>query len=322
MAGKDPRMKELNEYSSQLIRDLIIPKLTKEVNRAKRYAGLRQVFYSLVLSRWFKDKFNQPQSGNELTKLIDSGNLSKLSSKEAWDKTAYFKAYQKSFKEGEYNLSEPVYTPTGQVIRRYMSGGTLFGNQIRIEQYSNMVDSLIAPKGAYVITGNGLTDQTAISASSALESLKDKAMGRLSQYLNEKEFYQAFLNMKEADTIVSLKEVFDNIVKSLKDKVEDVRTLADFSNTLSVLITIEEAKVILGKKEQYIKNAYETYASLNKENQLKNLADIVHELTDTALETKRLASEIEKKWAKTAGSPLKELKDKIIRMLVKIPADR
>ena len=50
---------------------------------------------------------------------------------------------------------------------------------------------------------------------------------------------------------------------------------------------------------------------------MRNLADIVHELTDTALETKRLASEIEKKWAKTAGSPLKELKDKIIRMLVK-----
>src|SRR3989339_455817 len=122
-AFSDPRLKELNQYSTQLIRELIIPKLTKEVNRAKRYAPLRQVFYSLVLSRWFKDKFNQSQSGNELTKLIDSGNLSNLSSQEAWDKTTYFQAYQKSFKEGEYNLSEPIYTPTGQVIRRYMSGG-------------------------------------------------------------------------------------------------------------------------------------------------------------------------------------------------------
>ena len=31
-------MKDLNEYSSQLIRELIIPRLTKEVNTSKSYA--------------------------------------------------------------------------------------------------------------------------------------------------------------------------------------------------------------------------------------------------------------------------------------------
>lgn len=51
---KDERSKALNEYSSQLIRELIIPRLTKEVNSSKRYAALRQVYYSLILSRWFK----------------------------------------------------------------------------------------------------------------------------------------------------------------------------------------------------------------------------------------------------------------------------
>ena len=40
----DPRMKELNQYSSQLIRDLILPKLTQEINTSKKYAQLRQVF--------------------------------------------------------------------------------------------------------------------------------------------------------------------------------------------------------------------------------------------------------------------------------------
>src|SRR3989339_41318 len=173
-AFSDPRLKELNQYSTQLIRELIIPKLTKEVNRAKRYAPLRQVFYSLVLSRWFKDKFNQSQSGNELTKLIDSGNLSNLSSQEAWDKTTYFQAYQKSFKEGEYNLSEPIYTPTGQVIRRYMSGGTVL-----------MVDSSLTVNGRFtngndfakpVINGNYIPlnypDADPVSLSSPLMIVK------------------------------------------------------------------------------------------------------------------------------------------------------
>src|SRR3989338_4093921 len=44
---KDLRLKELNQYSTQLIRELILPKLTKEVNTAKRYASLRQFSFWL-----------------------------------------------------------------------------------------------------------------------------------------------------------------------------------------------------------------------------------------------------------------------------------
>ncbi|MDO8748326.1 MAG: hypothetical protein Q7J72_04320 [Candidatus Omnitrophota bacterium] len=120
----DPRLKELNQYSTQLIRELILPKLTQKVNSSKDYANLRQVYFSLILARWFKETFkSSPQAQGDYLKLINSHNLTNLTSKQAWDKTTYFNTYQKSFKEGEYNLSEPIYTPTGQAIRRYMSGG-------------------------------------------------------------------------------------------------------------------------------------------------------------------------------------------------------
>lgn len=118
---KDERLKKLNEYSSELIREKIIPKLTKEVNSSKKYAALRQVFYSLVLSRWFKARF-KGQEG-VYSSLIDTQNLNGLTSTTKWSKTTYFQAYQKSFNDGEYNIKEPVYTPTGQVIRSYFSGG-------------------------------------------------------------------------------------------------------------------------------------------------------------------------------------------------------
>ena len=120
----DPRMKELNEYSTQLIRQLIIPKLTKEVNTSKRYSALRQVFFSLVMARWFKDTFTGKPG--QYAQLIDSHNLNNLTSKEAWSKTHYFNEYKKSFEKGEYNLKEQVATPSGQVIRSYVSGGTYF----------------------------------------------------------------------------------------------------------------------------------------------------------------------------------------------------
>lgn len=118
---KDERLKQLNEYSSQLIRELIIPKLTQEVNSSQRYASLRQVYYSLILAQWFKAKFSG--KAGRYASLIDRHNLSGLTSKTPWSKTTYFKQYQQSFKDGEYNLKEQVSSPFGQTIRSYFSGG-------------------------------------------------------------------------------------------------------------------------------------------------------------------------------------------------------
>ncbi|MDO8747624.1 MAG: hypothetical protein Q7J72_00695 [Candidatus Omnitrophota bacterium] len=132
-AFSDPRMKELNEYSTQLIRELIIPKLTKEVNTSKRYAALRQVFFSLVMARWFKDTFTGKPG--QYASLIDSHNLNNLTSKEAWSKTFYFNEYKKSFEQGEYNLKENIGTPYGQIIRSYVSGG-IVGSSSAMTQHT------------------------------------------------------------------------------------------------------------------------------------------------------------------------------------------
>ncbi len=140
---EDSRLKALNEYSSQLIRELIIPKLTKEINASKRYASLRQVYYSLILAQWFKAKFkglSPTRVGTDsegalspplapkgtVPDLIDSKNLTGLTSKTPWSKTTYFKAYQKSVKNGEYNIQQSAYSPYGQTIRSYFSGGLVF----------------------------------------------------------------------------------------------------------------------------------------------------------------------------------------------------
>ncbi|MBI4982917.1 MAG: hypothetical protein HZC15_07305, partial [Candidatus Omnitrophica bacterium] len=132
----DPRLKELNSYSTKLIKELIIPKLTKEVNSSKRYASLRQVYYSLIMAQWFKARYHSQRAASSLralegrsnldsnvVNLIDSKNLSSLTSKTPWNKQDYFNQYQQSFTKGEYNTKETVYTPSGQVIRSYMSGG-------------------------------------------------------------------------------------------------------------------------------------------------------------------------------------------------------
>ncbi|MDD5116610.1 MAG: HEAT repeat domain-containing protein, partial [Candidatus Omnitrophica bacterium] len=117
----DERLKQLNEYSSQLIKETVIPKLTKEINNAKRYAPLRQVYYSLILAQWFKSRFNgKPGTYSE---NIDRKDLANLVSKQPWSKSTYFQEYKQSFENGEYSLKESVFTPFGRTIRSYFSGG-------------------------------------------------------------------------------------------------------------------------------------------------------------------------------------------------------
>jgi HEAT repeat protein len=121
---RDKRSQAINEYAAQLARSLVIPKLTYQVNTAKRYAPLRQVYYSLILAQWFKQRFYG--KGGYYSWLIDREELSGLASKEPWSVNVYFDAYRRSFENGEFNTRENIHTIYGQSIRNYCSGGIVF----------------------------------------------------------------------------------------------------------------------------------------------------------------------------------------------------
>ncbi|MDP8259795.1 MAG: hypothetical protein P9L96_02135 [Candidatus Gygaella obscura] len=119
---KDERAKRLNEYASVLLNETVIPRLIKEVNTAKRYAMLRQAFYSLVMAKWFKERFKS--SSGRYRKLINKNKLEGLVSKDKWSTESYFDAYRKSFQEGEYEIKVADKKRFNKV-RVYFSGGIL-----------------------------------------------------------------------------------------------------------------------------------------------------------------------------------------------------
>jgi hypothetical protein len=45
---------DVNSLGSQIVREIVIPELTKEVNYGKNFANLRQITNSLILAAWFK----------------------------------------------------------------------------------------------------------------------------------------------------------------------------------------------------------------------------------------------------------------------------
>ncbi|MFA5275349.1 MAG: HEAT repeat domain-containing protein, partial [Candidatus Omnitrophota bacterium] len=122
--SEDNLTKIINDYSSELMQELILPKIFKEVNTGKRYASLRQVYYSLILAQWFKRKFYG--AGGLYPYMIDKKSLTGLTSDKRWSKDTYFKEYQKSFREKEYDLQVQVFNLMGRSVRTYSSGGVDF----------------------------------------------------------------------------------------------------------------------------------------------------------------------------------------------------
>jgi hypothetical protein len=117
----DDRAVALNEYSSELIKKLIMPLMIKDVNTAKRYASLRQVYYSLILAQWYKEKFKSAQT--PFSSRINSRDLSGLTAAKPVDISQYFNAYARSYANGEYSIKETVGTGFGMQVRTYVSGG-------------------------------------------------------------------------------------------------------------------------------------------------------------------------------------------------------
>src|SRR5208282_2949693 len=47
---------DTNQLGSQIVREIVIPELTREVNENKNFVQLRKVYNSLILATWYKKK--------------------------------------------------------------------------------------------------------------------------------------------------------------------------------------------------------------------------------------------------------------------------
>jgi len=130
----------LQELSEDLMKEIIIPEITKKVNEDPKYSPLRQIYYSLILAQWFKRKsarckvlgagygeqnktiHQSPPTQHQVSPYelsIDKGWTDGLESEVPWKKDLLFQEYLKSYTEGEYKLTETI----SGLKRMYFSGG-------------------------------------------------------------------------------------------------------------------------------------------------------------------------------------------------------
>ncbi len=124
--NKDQITKSINGDNKikELLKEIIIPEIEKEINEGKNFAKLRQIFNSLILATWYKNNLRNSviakQYANQ-NKVVGLGMPGQENKNEIYAK------YLNLFKEGVYDYIKEEYDPMTQEVvpKRYFSGGII-----------------------------------------------------------------------------------------------------------------------------------------------------------------------------------------------------
>ncbi len=112
----------MSKMSSNIIKEIVIPALEKEVNEGRNFAGLRQVYQSLILAAWYKKNLKD----NVLSQgYVDRNKTLGIDTRDKQITEKIYRQYLKAYKKGVYNyIKEDLDPQSNQVIpRKYFSGG-------------------------------------------------------------------------------------------------------------------------------------------------------------------------------------------------------
>lgn len=108
--------------ASQVVREIVLPVLEKQVNEGEYFAQLRQMYQAMVLATWYKKALKESiiskvYANQKKVKGVDSESTSDIED--------IYQQYIKAFKKGAFNyIKEDIDPVTGQTTpRKYFSGG-------------------------------------------------------------------------------------------------------------------------------------------------------------------------------------------------------
>jgi len=119
---EDKDVRQLSDVSSQIVRDVILPAIEKEVNEGKNFAQLRQIYSGLILAAWYKKRLKE----SILAKVYaDKNKVAGVDVEDKEIKDKIYDQYVEAFKQGVYNYIKEDDDPfMGKMVkRRYVSGG-------------------------------------------------------------------------------------------------------------------------------------------------------------------------------------------------------
>ena len=110
------------ELGKQIIRELIIPEIEKEVNEGKNFAPLRQIYHSLILAKWYKETIKNSLLSEV---YVDQNKTAGVELDDKAFKEEIYEQYMQAYKKGVFDFIREDYDELSQEVipRKYYSGG-------------------------------------------------------------------------------------------------------------------------------------------------------------------------------------------------------
>jgi len=107
---------------TEIMKDVVIPEIEKQVNEGEHFAVLRQVYQSMILAIWFKSKLKDHIVNRVYS---DTSKVEGIDMADGGSEAETFDSYLKIFRDGIYNSIREEYDSHAQqmVARQYVSGG-------------------------------------------------------------------------------------------------------------------------------------------------------------------------------------------------------
>jgi hypothetical protein len=110
------------ELTKDVIREVILPAIEQEVNTGKNFASLRQIYFSLILAKWYKEKV---KSSILSQVFIDQNKVRGIDLASPTSKEDIYTRYMEAYTKGVYNYIKEEFDMVKQesIPRKYFSGG-------------------------------------------------------------------------------------------------------------------------------------------------------------------------------------------------------
>ncbi len=212
--GPPPRppapRQDINALGSQIVREIVIPELTKEVNENKNFAQLRQVYNSLILATWYKKKIKD----SILSQVYaDKNKIQGVNIQDPNQKQKIYEQYLIAFKKGVYNYIKEETDPiTNQMIpRKYFSGGVKWDMaMLQTTTDRAMLPQVASDHAVIVQTNLNPVDQAMMTRRDFLRAAgRVAAAGAVLTALPSKVFGQSLENPTVAEIIHPYLGLFD-----------------------------------------------------------------------------------------------------------------
>ncbi|MEI8012146.1 MAG: hypothetical protein WCI27_06665, partial [Candidatus Omnitrophota bacterium] len=120
-----PSLPRLNtpaqDIAKQVMREVIIPQIEQEVNEGKNFTQLRQIFYAMILSTWYKRALKDALLNQVYT---NKSKLGGVTNDDPAVKEKIYAQYLDAYRKGVFNYIKEESQASGETIpRKYFSGG-------------------------------------------------------------------------------------------------------------------------------------------------------------------------------------------------------